>query len=77
LHETSEVEVGVQIIRDGRLAAGGGSSMDVRKDICGFEELGPFQGRFVCKSAKGRPKGMLRMSTDRSDDVKSQEVWLA
>jgi hypothetical protein len=23
--------------------------MDVRKDICGFEDLGPFQGRLVYK----------------------------
>src|SRR6266436_7690505 len=38
LHETSEVKIGVQVLWDGSLAAGCGGSMDIREEICGFEE---------------------------------------
>jgi hypothetical protein len=50
LHETSKVEIRVQLvwIWDGALAAGGGGGVDIRKEVCGFEELGPLQWRLVC-----------------------------
>ena len=44
LYETSKVEIGVQIIWDGRLAASCGCGMYACKEFRGFEELGPLQG---------------------------------
>ncbi len=50
MHETSEVKIGIQVLRDGSLAAGCGGSMDIREEICGFEELGTLQRCLFCKS---------------------------
>jgi hypothetical protein len=49
LYETSEMEVGVQVIRNGGLAAGGGGGVNICEEVCGFEELGALQWRFFYK----------------------------
>ena len=49
LYETSKMEIGVQVIRDGCLAACRGGSVDICEYICRFEEMGTFQGRLFYK----------------------------
>ena len=38
LYETSKMEIGVQVIWDGSLAAGCGGSVDICDEVCTFEE---------------------------------------
>ena len=45
LYETSKMEIGVQVFRDGGLAAGCGGSVNTSENICRFEELGTLQRR--------------------------------
>lgn len=49
LYETSKMEIGVQVIWDGSLAAGRGGSVDICEDVCRFEELGTLQRRLFYK----------------------------
>lgn len=64
MYETSEVEIRVQVLWDGGLAAGGRGSMDICKEIFGFEKLGSLQWCLVCKGRKkaevnGDRRGLL------------------
>lgn len=43
MYETGEVEIRVQVLWDGSLAAGRGRGMDICKEVFGFEEFGPLQ----------------------------------
>ena len=53
MYETSKMEIGVQIIWDGSLAAGCGGSMNICEEVCRFEELGTLQRRLFYQK-KGR-----------------------
>ena len=50
LYETSKMEIGVQVLRDGSLAAGRGGSVNICEEVCRFEELGTLQRRLSYKS---------------------------
>ena len=49
LYETGKMEIGVQVIWDGGLAAGGGGGVDLCEEVCRFEELGTLQRRLFYK----------------------------
>jgi len=49
------------LIWHGGLSAGRKSSVDICKDLCGFEELGPFQGRLIYK---GKHKSVRTRGVD-------------
>jgi hypothetical protein len=48
LYEASEMEIGVQVIWDGSLAAGCGGSMDACEEVCRFEKMGTLRRGFIC-----------------------------
>ena len=54
LHEAGEMQVSVHVLFcHGRLAGGGSLSVDVREERGRFEDLGTFEGCFVC-AGRGR-----------------------
>jgi hypothetical protein len=67
LNETRKVEVRVQLVWHGALSACRKGSVDICKDVCAFEELGPFQGRLVYR-------GKHKSVRTRGLDVESQIV---